>query len=237
MRFDQQTSMRVRKVIVLFFVFALTGSLQAQEYNQTWYWKRKTPNSRRVNRYACPVLESVKSPHAIGVRIGEPIGITYKAYFLKRFGFEVIAGTSIGGVYVNFIRDQFDQNPAYDSLNYVGHVVNYTVTGQARLVMHNPLPEAITGTRGVDWYIGVGGMYRLLNVRYTYERGSTPTDFEIGSITESFNVAGPEAFIGFEYLLPGTQVAAFAEGGVFFDLLNSSQDPRFQGGIGLRYNL
>lgn len=229
--------MSARKLIVLFFVFAVSGSLHAQEFNEIWYWKRKTPNTRKVKRYSCPVLESVKSPHAIGVRVGDPIGITYKAYFLNRFGFEVIAGTSIGGVYVNFIRDQFDQNPAYDTLGYVGHVVNYTFTGQARVVMHNPLPESITGTRGVDWYIGVGGMYRILDVRYTYESGSTPTEYQIGSMTESFSLAGPEAILGFEYLLPGTQVTAFAEGSVFFDLLNGQQDPRFLGGIGLRYNL
>lgn len=229
--------MKARLGIILFFMLGFCASSVAQEYNEVWYWKRKGANRRSVKRYSCPVLESIKSPHAIGVRIGDPIGITYKAWFLDRFGFEVIAGTSLGGVYVNFVRENFDLNPDYDTLTYVGHTNNYTASVQARLVMHNPLPEAISGTRGVDWYIGIGAMYRIIDVNYTYEAGIDLVNFEIGSFDEQLSVAGPEGILGFEYLLPGTQYSAFGEGGVFYDLLNDNSEVRFQGGVGLRYNL
>jgi hypothetical protein len=205
---------------------------------------RKAPRRiiRKVEKYSCPIIVKTDASHGIGIKIGDPIGLTYKAYFLDRLGFEIVAGIPTGGLYANFIIDEFNnlefEGFEGDSLLYISHDIGASAALQARFLLHNPLPSGITGETGVDWYVGIGFSLRFLDVTYQFQNVSSgdPTDFELGEANEKFFLQGPEITLGFEYALNNLPLTAFAEGNVFLSLGSVSTDLRFLGGLGLRYN-
>jgi len=189
---------------------------------------------RRVERYSCPIVQQYDAIMGVGIKVGDPVGITYKLYFLERFAIEILGGYTTSGLYADFIRDQFaEDNPDYE---YLGHENRFSPTGQFRILVHNPLPAGITGEAGVDWYIGGGIDVKTIKTEYTFETGSDPSDFMIDSTVETYVLVGPEAVLGFEYVIPNMPITAFAEGGVFFDLSGNLSGPQLQGGLGVRYN-
>ena len=191
---------------------------------------------RRVEKYSCPVVKQFKARQGIGLKVGDPIGVTYKLYFLKRFAFELVVGQTTSGLYTNFIRDNFNLDPDNSEFTYIGHKINISPSVQGRMLVHNPLPAGITGEVGIDWYFGIGFNLKTLKVDFTFEEGNDPADFQIGSLEETYTLTGPEGVLGFEYILPNSPLSAFAEAGVFIDLKNENSKPRFQGGLGVRYN-
>ena len=191
---------------------------------------------RKSERYTCPVIRRSKATMGIGAKVGDPVGITYKVYFLKRFGFETVLGYTTSGLYTEFIRNEFRTDPQFDSLRYLSHSNRFSLSGQARLVVHNPLPEAISGEVGIDWYFGLGWNVRTLKVEYTFDTGDdNPISYMVGKQTVTHVLYGPDVILGFEYVLPDLPVAAFAEVGMFYDLAIINEF-KFEGGLGVRYN-
>ncbi len=104
------------------------------------------------------------------------------------------------------------------------------------MVIHNPLPEAISGEAGIDWYLGFGWNVRTLKVQYTFDTGDdSPITYMVGKRTVTHVLFGPDVILGFEYVIPNLPIAAFAETGMFYDLTTLNEF-KFQGGMGLRYN-
>lgn len=196
----------------------------------------KKSTIKRVERYSCPVVKKFKARQGVGLKVGDPIGLTYKLYFLKRFAFEMVVGQTTSGLYTDFIRQSFFLNPDFSDFDYIGHSIKISPSGQFRVLVHNPLPAGVTGEVGIDWYVGFGLNVKTLKVDYTFEAGETPVDFEIRSMIVTYTLLGPEAVLGFEYVLPNQPLSAFAEIGGFFDIKDENSKPRFQGGLGVRYN-
>jgi len=214
-----------------FFCFC-ASDIYAQKYTKIYKRKRV----KRVFEYSCPVVKKFEALQGVGIKVGDPIGLTYKIYFRQRFAAEVVGGSTTSGLFSDFIIESFEVDPEYQDFTYIGHENEISPTVQARLLIHSPLPAGITGETGIDWFIGIGYMVRFLRVNYTFESGDNPVDFMIGNIEETFMLSGPEGILGFEYVLSTIPVTVFVEGGIFIDVQEEISEPRFQGGLGLRYN-
>jgi len=224
----------VRCIQILFIcllLFTTGGNLAHAQFLGT---KKKVV--RRVERYSCPIVRKIEAKQAVGLKVGDPIGVTYKAYLQKRYALEAVLGTTTNGAYIDFIRESFEVNSNFADFGYLGHSVNYSVAFQARALVHFPLPAGISGEVGVDWYLGAGINVRVLDIEYVYETGDTPQDFEIGEVSDTYTLSGPEFIMGFEYLLPDTRFSVFAEGNLFIDTQFAHSEVRLQGGVGARYN-
>lgn len=213
------------------FLFLVAGFDASAQYRKL----SKKSSIKGVERYSCPVVRRTKASMGIGVKVGDPVGNTFKVYFLKRFAFEAVVGNTTSGLYSQFIREQFEVDPQFDTLRYLGHAKRFSVSGQARVLIHNPLPEAISGEAGIDWYLGLGWNVRTLKIEYTYDTGDdSPISYMIGKSTVTHVLYGPDVILGFEYVLPELPLAAFAEAGMFYDIA-IVHEFKFEGGLGLRY--
>ncbi len=210
--------------------------MAASQQAQAQFLGTKRKVVRRVEKYSCPIVRKISAKQAVGIKVGDPIGVSYKAYWQNRYALEAVVGTTTNGAYVDFIREGFEANNNFADFGYLGHSVNYSVAFQARALVHLPLPAGISGEVGVDWFLGAGYNVRLLDINYVYETGDSPQNFEIGDVDDTYTIAGPEFIMGFEYLIPQTHLSAFAEANLFLDMQYEHSGVRFQGGVGARYN-
>ncbi len=81
---------------------------------------------KRVEKYACPVVRKIKAKMGIGAKVGDPVGLTLKVYFLKRFAVETVVGYTTSGLYAEFIRERFRADPQFDTLRYLGHTNKFS---------------------------------------------------------------------------------------------------------------
>ncbi|MEM7550212.1 MAG: hypothetical protein AAF363_11075 [Bacteroidota bacterium] len=227
------------KAICCFFLF-VCGLLISDACNAQF---RNSPKRliKRVEKYSCPILFRSNDTQGIGVKVGDPIGVTYKNYFRKRFAFEVAVGFAAAGFYSNFLEEEFlNLNPADfegDSLIFLNRDIRTSAALQLRIIMHNPLPAGITGDTGVDWYVGLGINTRYLDVEYQFQvvDNLDPIDLNVQESREDFFLYGPEAILGLEYAIRRLRVTSFIEGSYFLNLDQIDSDTRFYGAMGFRY--
>lgn len=195
--------------------------------------------------YTCVVMQEKKYIGGIGLKVGAPMAVTYKMYFLKRFAFEVAAGLSNTSVSEQQIVDNFLEETKMEyegreiaDFGYFMHSVEGVYAAQARMMMHNPIPRALSsrGFENLDWYIGIGAVMRIIDVKYLYEYKPDPNRSDIKSFNQRLLEYGPEVMLGFEYAFKEIPLAAFAEMGAFIRVNNKEDFHAIQGGLGVRYN-
>lgn len=187
--------------------------------------------------YTCVVAQKKNYIGGVGIKLGAPFGITYKQYFLKRFGFEVAGGWANTNLSDDDVIKNFKTMPAYQEYKYALHEVQYGYSAQARVVMHNPFPRFLTrrGFAGLDWYIGVGAELRILKINYIYKVPVSPTEDDFKTVSYTSKDMGPEWMLGIEYAFSEIPFSAFAEMGMFFKV-NGTPSNNIQGGLGARFN-
>ena len=164
----------------------------------------------------------------IGLRIGDPFGLTYKYYMPRATAFEINFGSTSSGFYSDYYQAIFDDISQFEEFQYAGHQVNYALDLQGRLLFHNDFPEDIDG---LEWYYGFGAQMRLSGIKYRYitSEGTTSENYtDIG--------LGPDGIIGAEYIIPDVPLTAFIDVNLFVELINNPFRFQFQGGIGIRYD-
>ena len=190
-------------------------------------------------------MQEKKYIGGIGLKVGAPMAVTYKMYFLKRFAFEVAAGLSNTSVSEQQIVDNFLEETKMEyegreiaDFGYFMHSVEGVYAAQARMMMHNPIPRALSsrGFENLDWYIGIGAVMRIIDVKYLYEYKPDPNRSDIKSFNQRLLEYGPEVMLGFEYAFKEIPLAAFAEMGAFIRVNNKEDFHAIQGGLGVRYN-
>lgn len=194
--------------------------------------------------YTCVVMQEKKYIGGIGVKVGAPMALTYKMYFLKRFAFEVAGGISNTAVsdeeiIANFHRETATgyEGIAKEDFGYFMHSVEGIYAGQARFMMHNPIPRFLSsrGFENLDWYIGLGAVVRVINVKYLYEYQLDENRNDVKSFKDELLEYGPEWMFGFEYAFKEIPLAAFAEMGMFIRVNEKEPFHAIQGGLGVRY--
>ena len=176
------------------------GNLNAQQYNQ-----------------------------GIGLRIGDPYGVTYKAYLRQRQAVEFVLGTVSRNNHSSYYRDSFKKLNKYDDFLYSSHDVNFSMVLMARYLFHESFPAHVEGR--LDWYYGAGAQLRISTLEYQYfdQQNNIFRD-------DHTNIdIGPEAIVGMEYELQDIPMVAFGEVSLLMELADRPFNFRVFGAFGIRY--
>jgi hypothetical protein len=176
-------------------------------------------------------IAAFSQDRGIGLRLGAPMGITYKKYFPANKAIELGLGTLTPGWYDQYHENSFLDYKKYDDYNYLSHHVNSTVYFQGRYLFHNDIH--VEGMLGKwDWYWGVGGMLKFASIDYRYRlengevRRDTHTDIDLG----------PEGILGMEYTLEDVPITFFGEFSLMMEFADRPLTFRVFTGLGARYN-
>ncbi len=170
----------------------------------------------------------------IGLRVGDPVGLTAKVYFPENLAFEIVLGSALNGLYANYHAENFNAYTSNENYSYVGHTVNYIAAGQARLLWHIPLPHRLPG---MSVYGGLGIQMRQTSLTYL-QREKRSAGSDTGLLREVdyvYNLYRPELSVGCEHIMERLPVSVFAEVNYLFDFEKEYYDTNFTGGLGIRY--
>lgn len=199
----------------------------------------------------CPIFEESKYPYqGIGIKVGDPLALTYKFYPSKHWAFAVDGGKAASGLYNKYYRGLFEnlkEDAIADVLkkdlliDTVGNeqaarYLTHTISGDWFLeakFLYQWDAEKIS--KGLQLYVGAGWQWRntSINFEYLYENGRFES--KNGRISENRFTYGPVVLLGFEYSYFTLPVSAFIEVEMFTDAFVDPGYQRFQGGVGLRY--
>lgn len=170
--------------------------------------------------------------HSVSVRLGVPLGVTYKMYTGRKEALEFALGTTGTGWGRQYYINSFASNSKYENFKYVNHHVNGTLYLQGRYLKDFPIPT--TGMQGaLNWYCGAGVNLKVSRITYTY------TDADAIPVTQNIQKTdidfGPEAILGAEYWLEGTPFSFYGEGSLTLELFDRLS-ARAYGAIGVRFH-
>lgn len=184
--------------------------------------------------------QSQKSDWGIGLRLGDPTGITVKRYLGDR-AFEFSLGRTNffnGNYYNNYFNDWYrDQNFNYTDIQYLSVTDIQPIGMQFHYLIHKNIPN-IGGesVKGLDWYYGFGGQIRTVSYKYDYRyRVAGDNNWYIARDKVNEIDLGADGVIGLEYTFPDVPVSVFADAVLFMEILDNPFSFWFQGGIGGRY--
>lgn len=181
---------------------------------------------------ACAAQGALAQNRGIGIRLGEPTGVTYKVHLNKSRAVEFILGTASNSWNHNYYEKSFHDRGSYNGRIYNSHHVSNTVFLQGRYLFNYEIP--VQGVEGrFDWYWGVGAVLKLASVEYSYQNEAPP--FNTFRDTRTDIDIGPEGIGGAEYKFEDLPLTLFAEVGLMLELGDSFG---FRGllGTGARYN-
>lgn len=175
------------------------------------------------------------TPNSIGLRLGDPIGISYKRYLRNSRAVEFVLGSGANGWYGRYYKDSFDHFSRYDNDRYLSHRVESTVTVLGRYLFHHNIAMEGPASEGtLDWYWGLGGMLRTAKVRYHYQENFAP--FLVKNDTRNDITFGPEAIIGMEYTFEDIPLTLFGEFSLLIEIADRPGAVKFSGATGARFN-
>ncbi len=165
----------------------------------------------------------------LGIRIGDPYGVTYKMYLQGKAAVEFSLGTVSRNNHSAYYKDTFRKKDKFDDYVYSDHDVDMTLVLMGRYLIHESFPAHVEGR--LDWYYGAGAQFRISKVDYQYfdELNRVESD-EITNID-----LGPEAILGIEYELEDIPLVAFGEVSLLMELVDRPFHFRVFGAVGVRY--
>ena len=167
----------------------------------------------------------------IGLRIGNPLGLTYKKYLPNERAFEFGFGTAPGGWNKNYYENSFHDR--YEGYRYRSHDVTSTVYFQGRYLFQYDIPvEGMVGKLG--WYWGAGALLKFATVKYTYQENDAPGPNSTNKRTDiDF---GPEGIGGMEYTFDDIPLTLFGEVSVLLEFADRPLTFRAFAAAGVRFN-
>lgn len=183
-------------------------------------------NNNTSSRSSSSSSSSAKNM-GIGLRFGDPAGITFKKYS-GNTAWEINLGRSYRWGYRyddRFYRyDRFDNRKLYD---YKGHSAGPTTALQIHWLKHHD----INGANGLQFYYGVGPQARFTNVYYRYKYDDREyyerfTDLDLGV----------DGVIGLEYTFSDVPFSIFLDANAFIEVFDAPGWIHGQSGIGVRFN-
>ncbi len=165
----------------------------------------------------------------IGLRVGDPLGLTYKIYGGERQALEFTLGSVSRNRHGAYYEDKFDAIDDFDDFRYSDHDVDYTYAIQGRYLVHNSFPANVEGR--LDWFWGLGAHLRLSRLEYSY----FDQDSQLLSDTRTNFDLGPEGILGVEYELQDYPIVGFGEVSLLAEIVDQPLKMRIFGAIGVRY--
>jgi len=191
--------------------------------------------SRLIVLFALLPFFSFAQERGIGIRLGEPLSLTYKDFIEDYLSYEVMIGMA-GVNNSDYYRKDFENNPPASNSFYQSHSASKGVSINARVALNEDITDVFEITQGyLLGYAGAGVQIRTTNVNYSYFQNiaSSATQPLLTEDRTNFDF-GPEAFAGAEYYFDETPISVFAEVGMFLELIDRV-NIKGQGGIGVRY--
>ncbi|MCB0494862.1 MAG: hypothetical protein KDC79_01885 [Cyclobacteriaceae bacterium] len=232
--------MRALKIFLLLALsLSVSYSYAQKEYKKSLtqkYGQKKKPlrfKSSKKMAVICPVFHPSEYPYqGIGFRAGDPFALTYKLYATPWISFSIDGGIAAYGLYKDRYKELYLNSPGADTLVYFNHQVEKDLFFSGKVSFYHEGPKFL---KGLDIYAGFGWQLRYAQVLYGYNHELNPQVTEFGTTTVQYDYMGPEFHIGLEYAYFDLPISAFIETNVFYDVIQSPQFVKFQGGIGLRF--
>ncbi|MEX2592149.1 MAG: hypothetical protein WD426_05200 [Anditalea sp.] len=172
--------------------------------------------------------------HHLGLRIGEPFSITYKTYLNDKYSIEGMIG-SAGANSGQYYRRSFENNKPFPSAIFGAHSASRGFSLNARGAYNENISAEFDIVEGALFaYGGAGLQIRSVRVNYVYTDGVASKYSPLNETRTNIDF-GPEGFIGSEYFFEDLPLSAFAEVGLFLEILDRPGHFRLQGGVGARY--
>jgi uncharacterized protein YraI len=176
----------------------------------------------------------------IGLRLGEPAGLTVKKYNSNNTAWEINLGRAARWGH-HYGKDDFYKYSRYSNTNnyyYSGFVPGFTTALQVRYMWSKP----INGADGLSFYYGGGLQARFTPVKYRYYyydgndtdwwkdnryyREDRVTDIDLGL----------DGVLGLEYMMKDLPLSFFLDMNLFVEIVDTPFIIYPQGGAGVRYN-
>ncbi len=181
-----------------------------------------------------PLFDEGGYPYqGIGIKVGDPMAVTFKFYVSEHFAVVADFGKSTSSFYKSYYAQLFDiyfPDP-FDTLTYVSHRAKADWVGEVKLLYQR---KAYNLMKGLQFYGGLGLEMRDTKLKYTF---NVEEPAEPATLTEQrrYSTRGLEAVLGAEYAAFGLPLSFFIEAEYYYDLVKDPGWTRLQGGIGVRY--
>lgn len=179
-----------------------------------------------------PCVAASAQQQGIGIRLGQPMGITYKKYLPHNKALEFMLATAPRDWGYNYYKNSFGWYDKYNDYLYRSHEVDNILYLGARYLFHYDIVEE--GMSGdLKWFWGLGGVLKTASVEYDYIDEAPPHNWH--SDTRTDIDLGPEGVIGMEYTFEKVPVSLFADFSLMMELVDRPT-LRTLGGTGARFN-
>lgn len=210
------------------------SAVRSQQSNKTDKSKNHSASRNKSKTTA------VASGHnwGIGLRFGDPVGITVKKYKSNHAAWEFNLGRSSRWGYRyddDFYRySKFEDKRYY---HYYGYTGGFTTSLQVHYLLHKP----INGAEGLKFYYGGGAQIRFTPITYRYYYnpdgdGDWWKDWNYREERVTNVDLGLDGILGLEYTFKNAPVSLFLDANLFVEIVDSPFLFSGQGGIGVRYN-
>jgi len=171
---------------------------------------------------------------SLGLRMGDPIGLTYKRYTHTNKAIEFILGTAPPSWRRNYYENSFYEYSKYDGFTYRSHKLQNPVYLQARYLLHYHIP--VEGMEGkLEWYWGLGGMLKFGKIEYRYHEGPPGNNPRMD--TRNTLDFGPDGIGGVEYTFEDIPLNVFGEVSLLLEIADRPLTLQLFGAVGARFIL
>lgn len=169
---------------------------------------------------------------AFGLRVGDPLGVTFKQYTRTHKAIEYIVGTAARNWHHNYYENSFYKYDKYDDFTYRSHKVENSIYLQARYLLHYDIQvENMEGR--LQWYWGLGGVLKFSRIEYRYVE--TPPQSTPRSDRRNNIDLGPDVIGGVEYTFEDIPLNVFGELSLMIELADRPFAAQLYGGVGARF--
>ncbi|TAL61731.1 MAG: hypothetical protein EPN85_04145 [Bacteroidetes bacterium] len=175
----------------------------------------------------------------IGVRVGDPVGITIKKYTeydaieLSIGGADLFYGNRL---YARNLHTFYNEKTSgYKGFDYVINTPTIPFGFQLNYLIRKELSYTMPA---MQWFYGFGGQFRIQKCSYDfhYQIPNNPTWYtSTGDMVTDVDLGG-NAVIGMEYTPTILPISLFFDMTLFMEAVDDPFIFWLQGGIGLRYN-
>lgn len=193
-------------------------------------------NSSSARRNSTSASAANDRSWGIGLRLGDPLGLTVKKYLASGKPLEFNLGSS--GYYGFDYRDDFYDRDQFSDFDYLDYDRGSSISLQAHYLFQKDFPNA----QGLQWYWGFGPQLRFKSYEYYYRfrnyygPGADDYVWDYGRDKVTNVDFGGDILIGLEYHISNAPVSLFADANLFLELFDNPFSFFGQGGLGIRYN-
>ena len=174
----------------------------------------------------------------IGLRVGDPTGISVKKYLSNTNAVELNIGKTAFFINDAYFRDRFNlcNNVTYTDCKFDGFRGVSAIAIQGHYLFNYDFSGIDIGK--LQWYFGFGPQLRFYSYLYDYKyklNGSNDW-IQVRSEKATEIDIGVDGVFGIEYAFEGFPVSVFLDIDLFIEIFNNPFFFYGQGGLGARYS-